>query len=128
MVWACTNCGTNNKDTVNECIVCGAAKPERTASSQSSQSSRSSRRKPTAESEPDSFRKGGDVGRDSGSIHKGGDVSRDSDSIHKGGDVGRDSDSIHKGGVSEEPKAPEKSELERQMDEARAKYGSLFKK
>lgn len=106
MVWACTNCGTNNKDTVNECIVCGAAKPERTASS---------RRKPTAESEPDSLRKGGGVSRDSGSIHKG-------------GDVGRDSDSIHKGGVSEEPKAPEKSELERQMDEARAKYGSLFKK
>jgi uncharacterized membrane protein YvbJ len=29
MVWACPNCGTNNKETAAECIVCGTAKPAR---------------------------------------------------------------------------------------------------
>ena len=29
MVWACANCGTNNKETADKCIVCGTEKPKR---------------------------------------------------------------------------------------------------
>ena len=94
MVWACTRCGTNNKDAVRECIVCGEAKPERTEPSQ---------RKKLAPEEPTSFHKETGVSAEDGGFHKG-------------------------GVVSEEPEKPKKSDLESQIEEAREKYGSLFKR